>query len=61
MGMIPWYFLSDLRFQADMGLLIAFLMVINMVVAMVLVPLLLYIIQPRFVTRVSYIVARGAM
>ena len=58
-GIAPWYFLSDLRFQADMGLLIAFLMVINMVVAMVVVPLLLFIVQPRFVGRVRYIVAGG--
>lgn len=56
-GVIPWYFLSDLRFQADMGLLIGYLMLINMVVAIVLVPLLLYIIQPKFVGRVRYIVA----
>ena len=59
-GIAPWYFLSDLRFQADMGLLIAFLMVINMVVAMVVVPLLLFIIQPKFVGRVRYIVAGRA-
>ena len=43
-----------------MGLLIAFLMVINMVVAMVVVPLLLFIIQPKFVGRVRYIVAGSA-
>ncbi len=59
-GIAPWYFLSDLRFQADMGLLIAFLMVINMVVAMIVVPLLLFIIQPKFVGRVRYIVAGSA-
>ncbi len=59
-GIAPWYFLSDLRFQADMGLLIAFLMVINMVVAMVVVPLLLFIVQPRFVGRVRYIVSGNA-
>jgi len=59
-GIAPWYVLSDLRFQADMGLLIAFLMLINMVVAMVVVPLLLFIFQPRFVGRVRYIVAGRA-
>ena len=59
-GIAPWYVLSDLRFQADMGLLIAFLMLINMAVAMVVVPLLLYIVQPRFVGRVRYIVAGKA-
>lgn len=50
-GVGLWYFLSDLRFQADMGLLIASLMLINMVASMVVLPLLLVIVQPKFVTR----------
>jgi predicted RND superfamily exporter protein len=56
-GMVPWYFLSNLRFQADMGLLIAFLMGINMIVALIVVPLLLFIIRPKFAAQVRYIVA----
>lgn len=33
-----WYFLSDLRFQAEMGLLLALIMLINLVGALLLVP-----------------------
>lgn len=33
-----WYFLSDLRFQAEMGLLLALIMFINLVGALLLVP-----------------------
>jgi len=51
MGIAPWYFLSDLRFQADMGLLIAALMLINMVVSLVVLPLLLVIVRPKFILR----------
>jgi hypothetical protein len=48
-GMAPWYFLSSLRFQANMGLLIAALMVINMIAALVVIPLLVSIIKPKFI------------
>jgi predicted RND superfamily exporter protein len=50
-GMAPWYFLSSLRFQADMGLLIAALMVINMIAALVVIPLLVSIFKPKFIAR----------
>jgi predicted RND superfamily exporter protein len=33
-----WYFLSDLRFQAEMGLLLALIMLVNLVGALLLVP-----------------------
>jgi predicted RND superfamily exporter protein len=50
-GMAPWYFLSSLRFQANMGILIAALMVINMIAALVVIPLLVSIVKPKFVSR----------
>jgi uncharacterized protein len=50
-GMVPWYFLSSLRFQADMGLVIAALMVINMFAALIVIPLLVSIIKPQFISR----------
>ena len=50
-GMVPWYFLSNLRFQADMGLLIAALMVINMFAALIVIPLLVSMLNPKFITR----------
>ncbi|MES1945251.1 RND efflux transporter [Salinisphaera sp. PC39] len=50
-GILPWYFLSDLKFTADMGLLLAAIMLINMVLALIVLPLLVWFIKPRFVTR----------
>jgi predicted RND superfamily exporter protein len=50
-GMVPWYFLSSLRFQANMGLLIAALMVINMITALIVIPLLVSFFKPKFIAR----------
>ncbi|MAA76119.1 MAG: hypothetical protein CMN28_15600 [Salinisphaeraceae bacterium] len=50
-GILPLYFLSGLKFVADMGLLIIAIMGINMVTALVVLPLLVYLIRPTFVTR----------
>lgn len=47
-GLLPWYFLSELKFLSDMGLLLVIVMFINMVLALVLLPLLVYLIRPRF-------------
>ena len=50
-GIAPWYFLSSLKFMADMGLLLVLVMLINMVLALVVLPLLVWLIKPRFVQR----------
>ncbi|MDX1474767.1 MAG: efflux RND transporter permease subunit, partial [Reinekea sp.] len=50
-GILPWYFLSDLKFMADMGLLLSSVMLINMVLALLVLPLIVYVVKPRFVTR----------
>lgn len=50
-GILPWYFLSSLKFLADMGLLLVLIMLINMAIALVVVPLLVYIGRPKFVAR----------
>jgi predicted RND superfamily exporter protein len=50
-GILPWYFLSSLKFLADMGLLLVLIMMINMVIALVVVPLLVFLGRPKFVTR----------
>lgn len=42
-GVLIWYF-SDLKFQADMGLLLGFIFIANMIGAMVLMPALVYIL-----------------
>lgn len=47
-GLAPWYFLSELKFLSDMGLLLVIVMLINMVLALILLPLLIYLIKPRF-------------
>jgi len=51
LGIAPWYFLSELKFLADMGLLLVLTMLINMVVALLVVPLLVWLIKPAFVGR----------
>ncbi len=49
-GISPWYFLCDLKFLSDMGLLLVVVMTINMVLALVLVPLLVYLFKPKFLS-----------
>jgi len=58
-GILPWYFLSDLKFMADMGLLLAAIMLINMVLALIVLPLLVWIVKPRFATRTDLMVGEG--
>lgn len=50
-GILPWYVLSDLKFMADMGLLLVAIMLINMVLALVVLPLLIWLMKPRFAAR----------
>jgi predicted RND superfamily exporter protein len=50
-GVMPWYFLSDLKFMADMGLLLVAVMLINMVLALIVLPLLMWLIKPKFAGR----------
>lgn len=58
-GIVPWYFLSDLKFMADMGLLLASIMLINMVLALVVLPLLVWFIRPKFAMREDLIVGES--
>jgi len=48
---LAWYFISGLKFQAQMGLFLAMLLFINMLTALTLHPLLLVIIKPKFMGR----------
>ena len=50
-GILPWYFLSDLKFMADMGLLLVAVRLINMVLSLVVLPMLVWFIKPRFLVR----------
>lgn len=48
LGILPWYFMSDLKFVADMGLLLIVVMAINMILALVVLPLAVWWIRPAF-------------
>lgn len=55
-GILPWYFLSDLKFMADMGMLLVAIMLINMVLALVVLPLVVWFVKPKFLARDDLIV-----
>ncbi len=57
-GILPWYFLSGLKFLADMGLLLVMIMLINMIIALVVLPLLVYLFKPRFVESEHLIISK---
>ena len=50
-SVLPWYFLSDLRFLAEMGLMLAVVMAFNWLLALTLLPLEVMIIKPKFLGR----------
>jgi predicted RND superfamily exporter protein len=58
-GILPWYFLSGLKFMADMGLLLVLTMLINMVLALVVLPLLVWLVKPSFVARKDLFIGEG--
>jgi len=59
LGIAPWYFLSGLKFVADMGLLLVVIMAINMVLALIVLPLLVWLVKPKFVERRDLLVGEG--
>jgi len=46
-----WYFMSNLRFQADMGLLLALIMIINCLGALILIPLMIHTFKPKMISQ----------
>ena len=50
-GLVLWAF-SPLKFQAEMGILLAILLFLNMLGALFLVPALICILKPKFITNV---------
>ncbi|WP_420465412.1 efflux RND transporter permease subunit [Panacagrimonas sp.] len=58
-GILPWYFMSGLKFLADMGLLLVVIMSINMVMALLVLPLLVWWIKPGFVRRTDLLVGEN--
>ena len=58
-GIIPWIFLSDLKFMADMGMLLVVIMLINMVLSLILLPLVVYFLNPGFLRRTDLAVGEN--
>lgn len=50
-GVIPWVWMSDLRFSAEMAMLLALLMITHWLSAITLVPSIFSIFRPKFVER----------
>ncbi|MHB8109806.1 MAG: efflux RND transporter permease subunit [Syntrophorhabdaceae bacterium] len=48
---LMWYFISDMKFQAQMGIFLSLIMGVNVVLALTLHPLLIYVIKPRFISK----------
>ncbi|MCP4683291.1 MAG: MMPL family transporter [Desulfobacterales bacterium] len=53
MGVIFWYILSSMKFQAEMGLLLALIMFINIFAALVLIPTMVNFFRPKFLGKVK--------
>lgn len=46
-----WFFFSSLRFQAEMGLLIALWMSVSAISSLLVIPSMIYVFKPRFLIR----------
>lgn len=58
-GITPWIFMSDLKFMADMGILLVAIMLINMVLSLVLLPTVVWFIKPKFMARTDLAVGES--
>lgn len=47
-AVVLWYFFSSLRFQAEMGLLIALWMTVSAISGLLVIPSMIYLFRPRF-------------
>ncbi len=50
-GIILWYFMSSLRFQADMGLLLSSVMLAHVILALFFQAAFMMILQPKFIQK----------
>jgi predicted RND superfamily exporter protein len=57
---ITWYFLSDMKFQAQVGFFLAMIMGTNVVLTLTLHPLLIYLIKPKFISGKQTVLGKGA-
>jgi hypothetical protein len=53
-GVVMWIFLSDLRFQSDAAVLLSFMLIVNAIAAMYIVPSWCMIFKPHFVMATHY-------
>jgi predicted RND superfamily exporter protein len=53
-GVVMWIFLSDLRFQSDAAMLLSFMLVVNAIAAMYIVPSWCMVFKPHFVMATHY-------
>jgi len=53
-GVVLWIFMSDLKFQSDAAHLLVFMLVVNAIAAVLIVPSWCVVFQPRFVTAARY-------
>lgn len=53
-GVILWVFLSDLKFQSDAALLLSFMLVVNAIAAILIVPAWCVVFKPHFVVATHY-------
>lgn len=53
-GVVLWIFLSDLRFQSDAAVLLSFMLIVNAVAAMLIVPAWCVVFKPGFVTETHF-------
>jgi predicted RND superfamily exporter protein len=50
-GIILWYFMSSLRFQAEMGLLLSAVMLAHVILALFFQAAFMLILQPKFIQK----------
>jgi uncharacterized protein len=53
-GVVMWIFMSDLRFQSDAAVLLSFMLVVNAIAAMLIVPAWCVVFRPHFVVATHY-------
>jgi len=51
---VMWIFLSDLRFQSDAAILLSFMLVVNAIAAMLIVPAWCVVFKPHFLVAIHY-------
>jgi predicted RND superfamily exporter protein len=53
-GVVLWIFMSDLRFQSDAAVLLSFMLIVNAIAAMLIVPAWCVVFRPHFVVATHF-------